>query len=351
MCAAALWAAVGVPIAPQRPVGPSAGTAIPRLRIGVDANPKATTSYRSDDYVASIELMKTTGANDFHYAKVWSEIEPRAGIYDTSDVAFKTSQSAPLPIAFNLRVLDAGNRNMPPEYVGLAWDSAEMIAHVAAVADTIAPVLGGRVWSYAVGNEIDLYFSKHPAEVAAYARMLASIKARVRAHHPGAAFTACFQFAAARQLSSLYAPIVDVLDQVTFTYYPINADFSVRPETDFPSDLQTMIAAAAPRRIFLQEIGYPTSALLGSSEERQRAFVRLAFDTLRTVGTTRVAGATYLFQADLPQWLVDQIVVAYGNDTTRFREFLTTLGLRDDQDRAKPAWNEFVTQAGLVRSR
>jgi hypothetical protein len=60
-----------------------------------------------------------------------------------------------------------------------------------------------------------------------------------------------------------------------------------------------------------------------------------------------VLGATYLFQADLPEWLIDMIGQAYGSNHPNFRAFVGTLGLRDDRDRPKPAWAEFVRQAQM----
>jgi hypothetical protein len=331
---------------PQSPAPPR--TAVLRLRVGLDANPKTTSKYQRRDWAESIRLMRATGANHFHYAKVWSEVERRAGTYDTSDVRFMIQESASLPVAFNLRVVDAGARNMPEEYKALAWDSAEMIGHISSVVDQLAPVLGIRPWSYAIGNEIDLYFASRPQEIGAYARMLEQVKTRVLRQHPAARFTTSFQFTAASQLRSLYVPIVSALDHVAFTYYPLAADFRVRPETSVGPDLQTMIAAAVPRPIFLQEIGYPSAGLLGSSPDRQRAFVQLAFEAIRAVGSSRVLGATYLFQADFPEWVVNDIARVYGENSETFRAFITTLGLRDERDRPKPGWDEFVRQARLI---
>jgi hypothetical protein len=325
------------------------GVAVPRLKIGLDANPKATSTYRRDDYVASIALMRTTGANHFHYAKMWAEIERTPRVFDTSDVSFMMSQSAPLPVAFNLRVVDAGARNMPDAYKGLAWDSSAMRDRVIGVIDAIAPVLGNRPWSYAVGNEIDMYFATRRGEINQYARLLESAKAAVRALHPEARFTASFQFAAVQELRTTYAPIVALLDHVTFTYYPLGPNFVVRPEDSIESDLQAMLAAAAPRPLFLQEIGYPTATLLGSSPERQRDFIRFAFEAIRAIGSPRVFGATYLFQADMPEWLVDDIARTYGANSEPFRAFVATLGLRDERDRPKPGWDEFIRQARITR--
>ena len=86
--------------------------------------------------------MRTTGANHFHYGKVWSSIEPRPGVYNLDDVRARVADSSPLPIAFNLRVIDAGSRGMADEYKPLAWDSPQMIDHVTSMVAQLAPILG-----------------------------------------------------------------------------------------------------------------------------------------------------------------------------------------------------------------
>jgi hypothetical protein len=73
--------------------------------------------------------------------------------------------------------------------------------------------------------------------------------------------------------------------------------------------------------------------------------VQQIFDTVQAQGTARVRSMTYLFQADLPEWFIADIVKAYGVASEPFRAFVGTLGLRDEHDQPKPAWNEFVTRA------
>jgi hypothetical protein len=325
------------------------GGALPRVRIGVDPNPKTSSDYERDDWGESIALMKTTTSNHLHYAKVWNEIERTAGTYDLEEVRFIIERSAPLDVAFNLRIIDAGSRNMPAAYRGLAWDSPTMIERVLAVIDALAPVLGTRPWSYAIGNEIDLYFQSRPAEVPAYGRLLERVKSHLRVRHPAACMTTSMQASAASQLRALYAPIFALVDHVTFTYYPLGVNFQVRPPSAAAADLQALINVARPRPVFLQEIGYPTSALLGSSPELQAEFVRRAFEFVRTAGASQILGATVLFQADMPGWLVDMIANAYGLPNSEpFKAFIATLGLRDERDRPKPGWTELERQADLI---
>ena len=324
-------------------------TAVPRLRVGVDANPKASSDYRRDSWRESIALMRETPVTNFHFAKLWSELERAPGAYDTTEVEFILEQSRPLALAFNLRVVDAGARNMPDAYKPLPWDSQEMVDRIIAMIERLAPILGTRPWSYAIGNEIDMYFGARPQEIAAYGRMLQRVKPRVLALHPGARFTTSFQASATGQFRTLYAPILTALDHVALTYYPLGAEFRVRPPQVATTDIPALVAAVAPLPVYFQEIGYPTSATLGSSPEAQATFVRLAFEAIRAIGPPRVLGATYLFQADLPGWLTDVIAQAYGASTSRnFREFVGTLGLRDERDRPKPGWTAFVEQAELI---
>jgi hypothetical protein len=348
-------ASVTAPVAAQiaRPHPPSStiGVAAPRLKVGLDANPKTASTYRQDAWTESIRLMQTTGATQFHYSEQWSVLETQPGVFNTSQLEFIVEQirQARTPIAFTLKVVDAGRRTMPDAYKNLAWDSPQMIERLTRVVERVAPLLGSRPASYAIGNEIDMYLGTRPDEVAAYARMLGLVKKRVRDIHPEASFATIFQFGAAPQLRARYGPIVATLDHVAFTYYPLAADLTVRPPGSVTTDLPIMLAAAQPLPIALQEFGYPTSARLGSSPDQQSAFVRSVFDAVRAAGPGRVLGATYLFQADLPEWLVNDLVGAYGLDSENFRAFLTTLGLRDERDRPKQAWDEFVRQIDALR--
>jgi hypothetical protein len=322
--------------------------AVRRLFLSVDANPATGSDYGRNARDEAIELLRRTGATHFHYAEQWSKLEPRAGAFDLGKARVPLSASSPLPVAFTLKIIDAGRREMPDSYKGLAWDAPEMVERVTRLIDQLAPLLHDRPWTYAVGNEIDTYFAQRPGEIAAYARLLAVVKARVRAHHPRASFTTAFQSSALPLVHTLYAPIVGVLDHIGVTYYPLNADLSVRPPQQSVADIAAALTFARGVPIAFQEIGYPSATRLGSSPEQQAEFMRLAFESIRAAGTARILGATYLFQSDLPQWLVSDLVAAYGLSSENFRAFLTTLGLRDHDDSPKPAWTEFIRQTDIV---
>ena len=322
--------------------------AVRKFLLSVDANPKASSDYLRASREEAIRLLKSTRATHFHTSATWSTIERPAGSFDLTALKETMNASAPLPVAFTLKIIEAGDRRMPEAYRGLAWDSPEMVRRVSDVIEQAAPILGRRPWSYAIGNEIDMYFAQRPQEIAAYGRLLEQLKPIVAARHPTASFTTAWQFSSIARLRTTYAPIVASLDHVALTYYPLNPDFSVGRVDQLVRDLPTALEIARPLPIAFQELGYPSATLLGSSPERQAEFMRLSFDSIRAAGH-QVLGATYLFQSDLPQWLVNDLLVAYRLDDPKFRAFLTTLGLRDQDDRPKPGWQEFLRQLDIVR--
>jgi hypothetical protein len=319
------------------------------LLLSVDANPKTNSDYRRRSREDAIRLLKSTRATHFHTSATWSSIEDRAGSLELTELKEGLDASAPLPVAFTLKIIDAGDRRVPAAYRDLAWDAPAMVRRVTEIIEEAAPLLGRRPWSYAVGNEIDTYFAQRPQEIPAFGRLLEQLKPIVKKRHPTASFTTVLQFSSVSRLRTTFAPIVSSLDHVGLTYYGINSDFSAGPIDQLARDLPIALNHARPLPIAFLELGYPSAALLGSSPERQAEFMRASFEAIRAAGTQQVLGATYLFQSDLPQWLVNDLLVAYKLDDPRFRAFLTTLGLRDQDDRPKPGWHEFVRQAELAR--
>lgn len=323
--------------------------AVRKLLLSVDANPKTSSDYLRGSREEAIRLLKSTRATHFHTSLTWSAIEKLSGTLDLTELKEGMTASAPLPVAFTLKIIDAGERKMPEAYKGLPWDAPEMVRRVTEIIEQSAPILGRRPWSYAIGNEIDMYFAQRPQEIAAYGRLLQQLKPIVAARHPTASFTTVWQFGSIARLRTTFAPIVASLDHIGLTYYALNPDFSVGPVDQMKRDLPTALDIARPLPIAFQELGYPSATLLGSSPERQAEFMRQSFDAIRAAGTHQVLGATYLFQSDLPQWLVNDFVVVYGLNDERFRAFLTTLGLRDQNDRPKPGWQEFLRQLDIAR--
>ena len=96
------------------------------------------------------------------------------------------------------------------------------------------------------------------------------------------------------------------------------------------------------RPLILQEVGYPASTLLGSSEQQQAQFVTNVFDAWAPRGD-RIPFLNVFLMHDFPQTLCDYFTQYYGlPGNERFSQFLCTLGLRKANGTPRLAWTAFV---------
>jgi hypothetical protein len=203
-----------------------------------------------------------------------------------------------------------------------------------------------RVRWLAIGNEVDSYFKSRGREIEPYARMLDGVRSTITSGFPDAQFTVNFTRDAASDLDRKYRPLSDRGDFVSFTYYPLNFNFTMKAPSSADGDIKAMVDAAGSRQMLLQEVGYASSERLKSSEEKQAEFYRNVFAALeRHQG--RIIAANFLFMSDLPESTVEELGNYYrlplfkGN----FKAYLATLGLFDREGRPKPAWDVFRQSA------
>ncbi len=104
---------------------------------------------------------------------------------------------------------------------------------------------------------------------------------------------------------------------------------------------------ARPRAcpLILQEVGYPTSTRLGSSEEKQAEFVSNVY-TAWKAKSSQILFLNFFLMHDFAPTTCDDFTAYYGlPDNKSFHEFLCTLGLRKADGTPKLAWKAFVDGA------
>jgi hypothetical protein len=141
--------------------------------------------------------------------------------------------------------------------------------------------------------------------------------------------------------AGLLRPILDQTGFFALTYYPMGPDFVVRAPSTVDEDFPRILDAAGSKKIFLQEVGCPTSATNGSSEEKQAEIFSRVLDHV-AADPDRFIGVNFTFMSDFSDSLVKSFSGYYkmpGAD--RFSSFLKTLGMFDDQGRPKKAWAVF----------
>jgi hypothetical protein len=131
---------------------------------------------------------------------------------------------------------------------------------------------------------------------------------------------------------------------ILVTYYPLEADFGVRPAEVVSGDLAALALRFPDRPIGVLEAGYPSSEELGSSQARQAEFVRQLFRAW-DAHSEQVVLLNFTWLTDAPQAAVEAWLDYYGLRDRRFAAFLASLGLRGADGQPKPAFEVLAAEA------
>ncbi|MDQ2768728.1 MAG: hypothetical protein M3Y30_16425, partial [Gemmatimonadota bacterium] len=135
-------------------------------------------------------------------------------------------------------------------------------------------------------------------------------------------------------------------DVVMLTYYPIGEGFAVGAPTSARADFPAMLAAAGSKPVVIQELGYPASPLLGSSDAMQAEFFADAIDQWAGIDGARMPYVNLFLLHDF----TDEECHAFGDyygipDNAQFEAYLCTLGLRHADGTPRVAWEAVVSAA------
>jgi hypothetical protein len=273
----------------------------------------------------------------------WTDFEPSRGQYRLDSLSHQagTAQTHRLPMSYTLRLIDTVARMVPKDLENKKWNDPEMISRSIRLIEQMAPHLKGRARWFMFGNEIDGYFQKHPNEVADFAVLYREVERRLKALVPGIQVGSTIMFAGIDTLKGPLRPLDQQWDFLSITYYPTNADFTVQDPSVPSRDFTRMREFASGRKVVLQEIGYPSSQVNKSSQDKQAAFFENVFTALRANRDFIEAGSFFLL-ADLRDQVTQDLTGYYGiQNAPTFRSFLQTLGMFDAQGQPKKSWTVF----------
>lgn len=114
-------------------------------------------------------------------------------------------------------------------------------------------------------------------------------------------------------------------DLILVTYYPLMSNFKVKDPTTVRDDFRALAQLYEERVIHFSEAGYPTSALLSSSEEKQAQFVREVFRAW-DIYADQIHLISFVWLSDVSAAEVEEWERYYGFQDRHFAEFLGTLG-------------------------
>ena len=273
----------------------------------------------------------------------WSELEPTPGKIQLTKLAndLRNISSVGFVPMLTLQTIDTNNRTLPTDLMAESWDSPKMLQREAKLLQAISGILPKTIGAVMLGNEVDGYLPVHANEIDGFRTFLTQGKREIQTIKPEVKVGVTTMYTTLHANPQIIQRIQEGLDLVSMTYYPLKQDFSVLPVSDVPGQIKEMVQFAGTRQLFIQEAGYPASPLLGSSGKQQAAFVDAVFDCV-TANRGHVLGVSFFLAIDLNDQLVNTLVGYYGVQGARVREYLASLGFKDQYGKARPAWDAFM---------
>ena len=298
-------------------------------------------------------MLVDSGARNSHIQLYWDQIEVSPGVYDPDPnfAAIANLFYAPrgLPLSLTVAGIDTNNDRRPADLLPLPYDHPDVIARYKALIDWIMGQMPDlELTIFSVCNEVNELLGTDTAAWDAFRGFFDAVAPHIRSLRPGVPVSSKVTSPAALEATqrAQYAELVDLADGVFLTYYPLQPDFGVRPLTTVMSDFESMANFPGSKPVHLLECGYPSSTLLGSSEQLQADFVSEVF-TAWDRFQDRIVQLDYFALHDFDPAVVTELENYYRLVNPRFAAFLGTLGLRtwDGLGTDKLGWPRFVAEA------
>jgi hypothetical protein len=345
----------------------SPASSLPLLAAGLHMG---TTFYSSgrvpenQETLNALEEAVTAGMNAFHFNQDWPALEPASGIYNLTELKATLTwlKSQGLTPYLNINLVDIDHLNLPADYLdeagnlaaGVRFNDPVFIERFNQLLAEVAPLLVEHGGFYlGVGNEVDERFSEYPEELSPYLEFVAAVREHVHELEPRLAMGVTVTSNSILENSAIVSQLQRVSDVVPFNYYPTDDTLRVKDFSLIPDDFKTLIAAYGDNPIIIQELGCPSAEVMNSSLEKQQRCFETMFATLAAYPQVRFV-SVFAFQ-DLDEATCD-VLASYINleqlaaeglpaqFLERFRAFLCTLGLRQANGSAKPAWQSFLNE-------
>jgi hypothetical protein len=307
------------------------------------------TKSQSGTYDDAINIAKSVGINFVALTLDWDTVETSPGEYDDTwlDVANLYYPAQGIKLALILSSADTVNDRRPFDLRLLAWNDASVVQRYKNLIDHVLSRLPAvNLMSLSIGSEVDVFLGANTAEWTKYTdfynQTLAYVKTKVSAQTTVGVKTT-FDGTVTRR-TALVQTLNANSEAILITYYPLNADFTVKNPNVVSADFASLIALYPGRKILFLEAGYPSGTLCASSEELQRRFMENMFSAWDAHDDV-VTAINFEWLHDLTQSEVDMYAGYFGISDPRFKEYLKTLGLRYSNGSEKTAFSELAIQA------
>lgn len=313
---------------------------------GVLPIPRESGTWDLNDYINSLKMVKAIGAPVQVSVNAWSEMEPRKGHFEIDQhlggLAYGANTIGLTPY-FGINVINTTRRDMPADLMETSWTDPVMITRFEALLDATLEKVPASLPYMIIGNEVDVYLEKHPDEIEPFLAFYAKASAAARLRYPQAkiGITVTYEGLTKPERSDIVKRMIAVSDAAFFTFYPV-FDLKALPLEQTEGRLDEMLIAAGTKDVILQELGFPSSPVIGVSEAMQANFFARVIPAIEA--RPRIKMASIFLLHDLDPKLCGSFVGYYGFGSApddlvaKFSAFLCSLGVRHLDGSLKPAW-------------
>jgi hypothetical protein len=278
----------------------------------------------------------------------WSTLETSPGVYSLASLQNRLTSSSNdgFTVYLGIQVINTVPKETPSDLLSVTWNDPTMKSRFHSLLDAIRPLLTSNVKYLSIGNEVDSYFSSHPTEWTQYENFYDDALAYVHQTMPGiqVGVTTTFNGASGAAKANI-AQLNTMSDVWIFTYYPVGPGFVPKGPQSPGNDFATMLTLAGSHPVVLQEVGYPTSSVLSSSEADQATFVTNVFQAWQT-RSQQIPFLSYFDLHDFTSDFCASLAQYYNNpNDSAFEAYLCSLGLRHSDGTPKTAWGSLTTAA------
>lgn len=293
------------------------------------------TQAASNSYDTEFQRAKELGMDVVPITLPWNAIETNAGfdfsILSTINYYYPLNHTK---VSLNITPIYAVSSALPGDLQVKSFDDPEVITRFKALLDSIHKRLQAtQINNIILGLEVDNYLNNHSTAWASYHALYDSAIVHVKKIW-GAAMPVGVEttWISATMVSKKQIQDLNLhSDMMVLSYYPNNADFTVKPPAVVHSDIETVIGLYPSIPVFIVECGYQTSGLCSSSEALQQQFIQEMFK-LWDDHAEAINFIGFLWLTDLSDAVVNSLVVDYGASglpaLDAFKGYLQTTGLR-----------------------
>lgn len=239
-----------------------------------------------------------------------------------------------LKLNLTIRPIDLTGKTVPADLSSSRFNSTVMIDRFNSLIDYVfTKVDYTNLTSLQIGNEIDGYDTsgEHADFWSDYGAFLFGIGSYVDANYPGlkVGYTCTLTgvTTGVHETSGVFEALAGVVHVVGVTYYPIKNDFTVYDPSVVFTAFDAITTKFTGKDIYMQEVGYQTSATCSSSEAKQAQFVNNIFRAW-DIHKDQIGLMNFVRLHDISIVEAENMAIPYGTTDPKFIEYLRTLGLR-----------------------